>query len=137
MIKLTIIFCEFISLISGVYLPLARIDEFWILSSEFSIISLSEKLILENEHTLGIIVILFGLIFPVFKIFTRLFNIKVFEKFNLHRFSMVDIFLLSFLIFMGKLSAFFEIELLTGFYFLLLSIFLGYIQIIFSNMIPK
>ena len=50
---------------------------------------------------------------------------------------MVDIFLLSFLVFMGKLSTFFEIELLIGFYFLLLSICVGYIQIIFSSVISR
>ena len=109
--------------------------EFWIIFSEFSILSLSEKLLIENEWTLGLLVFLFGVIFPIFKIITRLFYIKIFEKFNLHRFSMVDIFLLSFLVFMGKLSRFFEIELLIGFYFLLLSICVGYIQIIFSRVI--
>jgi|TARA_B100000959_G_scaffold217505_1_gene229427 uncharacterized paraquat-inducible protein A len=135
MIRNLLIVCESIFLCLGVYLPLATIDEFWIISSEFSILSLSEKLLIENEWTLGLLVFLFGVIFPIFKIITRLFYIKIFEKFNLHRFSMVDIFLLSFLVFMGKLSRFFEIELLIGFYFLLLSICVGYIQIIFSRVI--
>ena len=137
MIRISLIFCEFISLALGVYLPLAKIDEFWVFSTEFSILSLSKKLIFEDELMLGIIIFLFGVIFPIFKILTRLFNIGVFERFNLHRFSMVDIFLLSFLIFIGKLSTFFEIELLTGFYFLLLSVCIGYIQIVFSNIILR
>lgn len=137
MIRNLLIVCESIILCLGVYLPLARIDEFWIISSEFSVLSLSKILIIENEWTLGLVVFLFGVIFPIFKIITRLFYIKSFEKFNLHRFSMVDIFLLSFLVFMGKLSTFFEIELLIGFYFLLLSICVGYIQIIFSSVISR
>ena len=137
MVRNLLIVCESIFLCLGVYLPLATIDEFWIISSEFSILSLSEKLLIENEWTLGLLVFLFGVIFPIFKIITRLFYIKIFEKFNLHRFSMVDIFLLSFLVFSGKLSKFYELELLIGFYFLITSILLGYIQIIFQNMRSK
>jgi uncharacterized paraquat-inducible protein A len=136
-IRNLLIACESIFLCLGVYLPLAVIDEFWIISSEFSILSLSENLLIENEWALGLVVFLFGVIFPIFKIIIRFFHIERFEKFNLHRFSMVDIFLLSFLVFMGKLSMFFEIELLIGFYFLLLSICLGYIQIIFSSVISR
>ena len=107
MIRNLLIACESIFLCLGVYLPLAVIDEFWIISSEFSILSLSENLLIEKEWALGLVIFLFGVIFPIFKIIIRFFHIERFEKFNLHRFSMVDVFLLSFLVFMGKLSMFF------------------------------
>ena len=55
------------------------------------------------------------------------------EKFNLHKFSMVDIFLISFLVFIGKSSNFFDIELGIGFYFLIFSILLGYFQILLNR----
>jgi len=136
-IKRLLLLCEFIFLCLGVYLPLAVIDEFWILSSEFSLLNLTERLLIEREWVLGFVVFLFGILFPILKIIIRLLNVKILEKFNLHRFSMVDIFLLSFLVFSGKLSKFYELELLIGFYFLLTSILLGYIQIIFQNMRRK
>ena len=46
---------------------------------------------------------------------------------------MVDIFLISFLVFAGKVSSYFEIDILIGFYFLFGSMLLGYFQIIFNK----
>ena len=54
------------------------------------------------------------------------------EKFNLHKFSMVDIFL-SFFSFYWKKFKFFDIELGIGFYFLIFSILLGYFQILLNR----
>ena len=126
-------FIEFVFLVLGVTLPLARIDEFWIFTSEFSVLSISNNLIINNEFLLGIIVIVFGLIFPIMKIILRHTKLKIIQNFNLHKFSMVDIFLISFLVFSGKLSNFFEIEILLGFYCLFISMLLGYIQILINK----
>ena len=126
-------FIEFFFLILGVTLPIARIDEFWIFIFEFSVLSISKNLILNNEFLLGIIVIVFGLIFPIIKIILRHTNLAIIQNFNLHKFSMVDIFLISFLVFSGKLSKFFEIEILLGFYCLFISMLLGYIQILIKK----
>ena len=126
-------FIEFFFLILGVTLPIARIDEFWIFIFEFSVLSISKNLILNNEFLLGIIVIVFGLIFPIIKIILRHTNLAIIQNFNLHKFSMVDIFLISFLVFTGKLSNFFEIEILLGFYCLFISMLLGYIQILIKK----
>ena len=114
-------------------MPIARIDEFWIFTSEFSVLSISKNLILNNEFLLGIIVIVFGLIFPIIKMILRHTNLEIIQNFNLHKFSMVDIFLISFLVFSGKLSKFFEIEILLGFYCLFISMILGYIQILINK----
>ena len=128
-------FIEFILLILGVILPIAKIDEFWFFTSEFSILSIAKDLIINNEFLLGFIVISFGLIFPIIKIICRYTKIQFINRYNLHKFSMVDIFLISFLVFSSKASSFFDMEILLGFYFLLASILLGYFQIVFKKLI--
>ena len=130
-------FIEFFLLILGVTLPIAKIDEFWFFTSEFSVFSIAKNLMLNNEFLLGIIVISFGLIFPVIKIIFRHTNIQVIKKYNLHKFSMVDIFLISFLLFASKISSFFEMEILLGFYFLSASVLFGYFQIVFNKNLSK
>ena len=132
-IKYILIFFEFIFLMLGVYLPLANTTEFWIFKSEFSIFSLSYQFLISDELILFIVVFLFGFIFPLIKIISRIFKFEYISRFNLHKFSMVDIFLISFLVFIGKSSTFFEIQLGIGFYFLLMSIFIGYFSIIFDK----
>ena len=119
-------FIEFFLLILGVTLPIAKIDEFWFFTSEFSVFSIAKNLMLNNEFLLGIIVISFGLIFPVIKIIFRHTNIQVIKKYNLHKFSMVDIFLISFLVFASKVSSYFEMEILLWFYFLTSSVLFRY-----------
>jgi len=126
-------FIEFILLILGVSLPIAKIDEFWFFTSEFSILSIAKDLMINNEFILGAIVISFGMVFPIIKIICRHTNIQFINRYNLHKFSMIDIFLISFLVFSSKASSFFDMKLLLGFYFLLASIFLGYCQIILKN----
>ena len=130
-------FIEFFLLILGVTLPIAKIDEFWFFTSEFSVFSIAKNLMLNNEFLLGIIVISFGLIFPVIKIIFRHTNIQVIKKYNLHKFSMVDIFLISFLVFASKVSSYFEMEILLGFYFLSASVLFGYFQIVFNKNLSK
>ena len=128
-------FIEFILLIIGVILPIAKIDEFWFFTSEFSILSIAKDLMINNEFFLAIIVISFGLIFPIVKIICRHTNIQFINRYNLHKFSMVDIFLISFLVFASKASSFFDMEILLGFYFLITSVLLGYFQIVFKKII--
>ena len=124
---------EIFLLILGVTFPLARIDEFWIFASEFSILSISRDLVIADEFLLAIVVFSFGLLFPLVKIIFRLTGYELINKYNLHKFSMADIFLISFLVFSAKVSNYFELNLLIGFYFLIASVFLGYIQIIFNK----
>tara|TARA_B100000401_G_C52638121_1_gene639350 strand:- start:345 stop:797 length:453 start_codon:yes stop_codon:yes gene_type:complete len=127
-------FVEFILLILGVILPIAKIDEFWIFTTEFSILSIAKELIINNEFLLGIVVISFGLIFPIIKIIYRHTKVQFISRYNLHKFSMVDIFLISFLVFSSKASSFFDMEILLGFYFLMASVLLGYFQIVFKKL---
>ena len=132
-IKFLSISFELIFLLLGVYYPLATIEEFWIFKSEFSILSISYDFFINDELALFFVVFFFGFIFPILKIISRVLKINFVEKFNLHKFSMVDIFLISFLVFIGKSSNFFDIDLGIGFYFLIFSIFLGYFQILLSR----
>ena len=124
---------EIILLILGVSFPLARIDEFWIFTSEFSILSISRDLIIADEFLLGLMVFSFGLLFPLVKIVFRLTGYELINRYNLHKFSMVDMFLISFLVFSAKVSNYFDLSLLIGFYFLISSVLLGYIQIVFNK----
>lgn len=133
MISILLTLLEVTLLVLGVSLPIAKIEEFWIFSSEFSILSIAKDLITGGEILLGIVVISFGLIFPLIKIASRYTSSNFISNYNLHKFSMVDIFLISFLIFSSKVSSFFEMDLLTGFYFLLASVLLGYAQVIMNN----
>jgi uncharacterized paraquat-inducible protein A len=133
LISILLTLLEVTLLVLGVSLPIAKIEEFWIFSSEFSILSIAKDLITGGEILLGIVVISFGLIFPLIKIASRYTSSNFISNYNLHKFSMVDIFLISFLIFSSKVSSFFEMNLLIGFYFLLASVLLGYAQVIMNN----
>ena len=98
-IKFISISFELIFLLLGVYYPLATIEEFWIFKSEFSILSISYDFFINKELALFFVVFFFGFIFPILKIISRILKINFVERFNLHKFSMVDIFLISFLVF--------------------------------------
>ena len=135
--KSPMIFLEFILLVLGVSLPLATIDEFWFFSSEFSVISLTYTLAVNQEYTLAVVISVFGFIFPLIKIFQKTFAFAFFSNLPLHKFAMLDIFLLSFLVFGGKLSYFYDVHLKLGFYCMLLSVVLGYILIIISKKSSK
>lgn len=124
---------EFILLLFGISLPIAKIDEFWFFSSEFSILSIVKDLFINNEYSLAIIIISFGFFFPTIKIISRHLSLRIINEYNLHKFSMVDIFIISFLVFASKASSFFNMEIELGFYFLLLSVLLGYSSIIFTK----
>mgnify|MGYP001188301884 FL=1 len=136
-LKKPIIFIELVLLLIGVSLPLATIDEFWFFSSEFSVISLTYVLAVNQEYTLAAIIILFGFIFPLIKIFQKTFISNYFASLPLYKFSMLDIFLLSFLVFGGKLSYFYDVQLKVGFYCMLLSVALSYIPIITFKRSPR
>ena len=121
-------FCEFMFLLLGVSLPLATIDEFWFFSSEFSVLSLAYTLFNSKEYAIAVVIIAFGLIFPILKIFLHSFASRLFKTLPLHKFALLDIFLLSFLIFGGKMSYFYDVNLQLGFYFMLSSILLSFLH---------
>ena len=124
---------EALTLVLGTTLPIAKISEFWIFENEFSVISLTVTLFSSGEFVLGVAIILFGFLIPITKLLAIHFDLPLFYKANLHKFSMADIFLLSFLVYSGKISNVFDMELQAGFYFLLISVVIGYLRIFFTN----
>ena len=128
---------EFLFLILGIFLPIAKIRELWIFNSSYSIYQIFVKLISEEEFLIGFIIIFFGILFPIFKIVSRFLSFNFIEKYNLTKLSMLDIFVLAFIIFSSKTSIYFEIEFLSGFYFLLISIFIGYFTFLIKKFDKK
>ena len=119
-------FLELSCLVAGATLPLAKITEFWIFENEFSIFSLFNKLVSSGELLLAVIVFGFGFLFPLAKITTSFFEGLGSIPATIQRFSMVDVFLLSFLVYGSKVSETYDVALGAGFYFLGAALALGF-----------
>ena len=126
-------FLELICLLAGTSLPLVSITEFWIFENEFSILSLSGTLLLSNEILLSVIVFSFGFIFPLAKIITTFFEGLGSISTTIQRFSMVDVFLLSFLVYGSKISGSYDVVLGAGFYFLCVALTLSFARTSFGK----
>ena len=126
-------FLELICLFAGTSLPLVSITEFWIFENEFSILSLSGTLLLSNEVLLAIIVFSFGFVFPLAKLITSFFEGLGSIPTTIQRFSMVDVFLLSFLVYGSKISGSYEVVLGAGFYFLCVALTLSFARTSFRK----
>ena len=120
-------FLETLTLFLGISLPLVQIDELWLFSSEFSLISISITLFKAGDFLLSFLLIFFGFFIPIIKILARSLEWLSIERYNLQKLAMVDVFMLSLLIFSSKASNFFEIILREGSYFLILHITLSYL----------
>ena len=117
---------EFVCLLAGSSLPLVSITEFWIFENEFSILSLFNTLLSSGEILLAVIVFGFGFLFPLSKITTSFFEGLGSIPVTIQRFSMVDVFLLSFLVYGSKISESYDVTLGAGFYFLGAALALGF-----------
>lgn len=113
----------------GISLPLLSVSEFWFFKNEISLINIVYGLFENAEYFLAVIVSIFGVVIPLIKISARLMGLKFVDKFQLHKFAMLDIFLISFIVFSSKFASLFDAEIGIGFYFLLASILIGFIQI--------
>ena len=127
---ITIIFSaiEAVLLFLGIFFPFARIQEFWIFKEEFSIHSLILALFDQQNFLLGGAILVFGVLIPFMRLCTNFIPIAKLKNLNLHKLAMVDIFLISFLLFSSQLSYFFEVSLLKGFYFLFAALVVSYIN---------
>ena len=124
---------ELVCLLAGTTLPLASITEFWIFENEFSILSLSGTLLLSNEILLAVIVCSFGFVFPLAKLITSFFEGLGSIPTIIQRFSMVDVFLLSFLVYGSKISGSYDVVLGAGFYFLCFALTLSFARASFGK----
>ena len=127
---ITIIFSaiEATLLFLGIFSPFARIQEFWIFKEEFSIHSLIIALFDEQNFLLGGTILIFGVVIPLMRLCTNFVPITRLKNLNLHKLAMVDIFLVSFLLFSSQSSYFFEVSLLKGFYFLFAALVVSYVN---------
>ena len=132
---ITIIFTatEATLLFLGIFSPFARIQEFWIFEEEFSIYSLILSLFDQQNFLLGLTILAFGILVPFVRLCTNCIPSFKLKKLNLHKLAMLDIFLISFLIFSSQMSYFFEVKLLKGFYFLFAALVVSY----FNHWIAK
>ena len=113
----------------GISLPLLSVSEFWFFKNEVSLINIVYGLFGNAEYLLALIVAIFGVLIPLIKVSSRLMGLKFLEKFQLHKFAMLDIFLISFIVFSSKFASLFDAKIGVGFYFLLASILIGFVQI--------
>ena len=125
MLKKCLVILELVFFLLGVSLPLIVVQEFWFFRNEISLINIVIGLLMNGEYLLGIVITVFGLIVPLIKITGRLLSVRSLNKLPLHKFSMLDIFLMSFIIFASKFSLIFNAKIEIGFYFLLGSILIG------------
>ena len=126
-------FLELASLLAGTSLPLVSITEFWIFENEFSILSLSRTLLLSNEILLAVVVFSFGFMFPLAKIISNFFEGLGSIPTTIQRFSMLDVFLLSFLVYGSKISGSYDVVLGAGFYFLCVALILSFARTSFEK----
>ena len=124
---------ELVSLLAGTSLPLVSITEFWIFENEFSILSLSGTLLLSNEILLAVVVCSFGFVFPLAKLLTSFFAGLGSIPTTIQRFCMVDVFLLSFLVYGSKVSESYDVVLGAGFYFLCIALTLSFARTSFGK----
>ena len=113
----------------GISLPLLSVSEFWFFKNEISLIDIVYGLFENAEYFLAVIVSIFGVVIPLIKVSSRLMGLKFVDKFQLHKFAMLDIFLISFIVFSSKFASLFDAKIAIGFYFLSASIVIGFIQI--------
>ena len=113
----------------GISLPLLSVSEFWFFKNEISLIDIVYGLFENAEYFLAVIVSTFGVVIPLIKVSSRLMGLKFADKFQLHKFAMLDIFLISFIVFSSKFASLFDAKIAIGFYFLSASIVIGFIQI--------
>ena len=126
-------FLELVCLLAGTSLPLVSITEVWIFENEFSILSLSGTLLLSNEILLAVVVCSFGFVFPLAKIITSFFEGLGTIPTTIQRFSMVDVFLLSFLVYGSKIAGSYDVVLGAGFYFLCVALTLSFARTSFGE----
>ncbi len=131
MLKKCLAILELLFFLLGISLPLIVVQEFWFFRNEISLINIVIGLLMNGEYLLSTVITVFGVIVPLIKITGRLLSIPSLNKLPLHKFSMLDIFLMSFVIFASKFSLIFNAKIEIGFYFLLGSILIGLLQLVF------
>ena len=129
---------SFIFFCISIYLPIIKIKTFFIISKDISILQSVFILFDSGLYFLSILILIFSAIFPLLKyiyLFNLIFEINYFRKSKLiniiSNWSMTDVFVISLIISIYKVSLLSDIEVYNMFYLFILSILS---QLIFFKM---
>ena len=130
---------SFIFFCISIYLPIIKIKTVFIISKDISILQSVFILFDACLYFLSILILIFSTIFPILKyiyLFNFVFGINYFRKSNLmniiSNWSMTDVFVISLIISIYKVSLLSDIEVYNMFYLFILSILS---QLVFFKMI--
>jgi len=120
---------SFIIFCISVYFPIIKIKTVFIISKDISILQSVYILFDSNLYFLSILILIFSTIFPLLKyiyLFNFIFEINYFKKYMLMNFisnwSMTDVFVISLIISIYKVSLLSDIEVYNMFYLFIFSI---------------
>ena len=120
---------SFISFCISIYLPIIKIKTIYIISKDISILQSVFILFDAGLYFLTILILTFSTIFPILKyiyLFNFIFEINYFRKSKLmdiiSNWSMTDVFVISLIISIYKVSLLSDIEVYNMFYLFILSI---------------
>ncbi len=125
-VKLLILF-ELSFFILGISSTLITTQEFWIFSHSFSVLGALELFYKEKEFALFLLIFIFGVSAPLLKMLLKIFNLNFMVAF-LHRFTFLDIFLVTILIYVAKSSSIIDADVGVGFWYLLTALAISYLQ---------
>jgi paraquat-inducible protein A len=125
----------------GIYLPLLRVTQLIFLESNYSIVSGIEELFRDGEYFLGILILLFSVVFPVGKIVAltiiwtaRLTNTERMRALDwlghLGKWSMLEVLIVALMILSFKLKVLAHAETRYGIYIFSLSVILSKIVVV-------
>ncbi len=130
---------SFILFCISIYLPIIKIKTIYIISKDISILQSVIILFEEGLYFLSILILIFSTVFPILKyiyLFNFTFDINYFKKSvlmnNISNWSMTDVFVISLIISIYKVSLLSDIEVYNMFYLFIFSILS---QLIFFKMI--
>ena len=130
---------SFILFCISIYLPIIKIKTIYIISKDISILQSVFILFDEGLYFLSILILIFSTVFPILKyiyLFNFTFEINYFKKSllmnNISNWSMTDVFVISLIISIYKVSLLSDIEVYNMFYLFIFSILS---QLVFFKMI--
>ena len=130
---------SFIFFCISIYLPIIKIKTVFIITKDISILQSVFILFDEGLYFLSILILIFSTVFPILKyiyLFNFTFEINYFKKSllmnNISNWSMTDVFVISLIISIYKVSLLSDIEVYNMFYLFIFSILS---QLVFFKMI--
>ena len=130
---------SFILFCISIFLPIIKIKTIYIISKDISILQSIFILFDEGLYFLSILILIFSTVFPILKyiyLFNFTFEINYFKKSllmnNISNWSMTDVFVISLIISIYKVSLLSDIEVYYMFYLFIFSILS---QLVFFKMI--